>query len=119
MAELTTAPASGDQGTTQNPQTVPSGQSVSGASTQSGGVQPGTAQAVLTSQDGLSLRASALTTVNLNTTASTESQTRPVSETQQSDHHINPALFAISITLVLIAIGLFWFINHSAKSTTN
>jgi hypothetical protein len=119
MADLTIAPATGDQGTTQNPQTVPSAQTVGGASTKSGGVQPGTSRDVLTSQNGLSLQPSALTTVTLDTTASTGSQAQQAPTTQPAAHHVNPALFGISIALVLIAAGLFWVISRSAKSTTD
>ncbi len=119
MADLNIAPATGDQGTTQNPQTVPTAQTIGGASSQSGGVQPGTAQAVLTSQNGLSLQNSTLTTVDLVTGAGsgTQAQAKPV--VKQPAHHINPVLFTISIVLVVIAIGLFLAISRSAKNTTD
>jgi hypothetical protein len=120
MADLTTAPAAGNQGTTQNPQSAPSGQTISGASAQSGGVQPGTAKDVLTNQNGLSLHTTALTAVSLDqTTSSTGSQAQPAPAVQKPAHHINPALIGISIILIIVAIGLFWMINRSAKSTTN
>jgi hypothetical protein len=120
MADLTIAPATGSQVTTQNPQTVPTGQSVGGASTKSGGVQPGTARSVLTSQNGLSLGNSALTTVNLATgeASGTQAESKAVAQ-QPAAHHVNGALVGISIVLILVAIVLFWAIGRSAKSTTN
>ncbi len=118
MADLTIAPAAGNQGTTQNPQSVPSGQAIAGASARSGGVQPGTSKNVLTSQNGLSLHASTLTAVNLDTTASATAQAKPAPTAKKPDHHINPALVAVSIALIIIAIVLFWTINRSAKNTT-
>ncbi len=120
MANLIIAPATGDQGTTQNPQTVPTGETVGGASTQSGSVQPGTAKSILTSQNGESLSPSALTTVSLDAPAITQSQTiSPAGTAKPQPHHFNPALFAVSIALVLIAAGFFWAINRSAKTTTD
>lgn len=114
---LTTGSATGDQGTTQNPQTLPA-QTI-GASSQTGAVQPGTSNNLLTSQNGLSLSSSSLTAVSLNPGAATASQTQTAPVTKTSSHHINPAFFAVSAILVLIAIGLFWGISRSAKSTTN
>lgn len=119
MAGLNITPATQDQAqaNTQNPQSVPSGTNVGGASTQSGGVQPGTSKSILTSDNGLSLTPSAVTTVDLNATSSATSQ--PTADPVAASHHINPALLGISIALVVLAIGLFWGISRSAKSTTD
>ena len=120
MADLTTTPASGaQQGSTSNPQAVPTGQSIGGASKQSGGVQPGTARSVLTSNNGVSLQSSALTTVSLDTTASTKTQASSTAVTKPVNHHVNGALIVASIVLVLIAVGVFWAMSRSAKSTTD
>ena len=120
MADLTTAPATGSQSTTQNPQTVPSAQTIGGASKQSAGVQPGTATSLLNSQNGVSLSATPLTIVDLsNTEASTAITTKSDAASIKPTHHVNTALIAISIGLVVVAIGLFWAIQRSAKSTTN
>lgn len=120
MADLTTTSASGvQQGGTSNPQAVPGAQSIGGPSKQSGGVQPGTADSVLRSNGGVSLQSSALTTVSLDATASTAAQTSKVSAAKPANHHANGVFIVICIVLVLVAAGLFWGINRSAKSTTD
>lgn len=119
--DLTTAPASGgSQSTTQNPQTVPSGQAIAGATPQSRGVQPGTSRDVLTSQNGLSLSGSSLTTVSLNnTTAGTTVGAGSAASTQKTEHDVNFALLALAAVLVVIAMAFFGVLNRSAKNTTN
>jgi len=118
--DLTTAPASGSQGTTQNPQTVPSGRAISGASTQSSGVQPGTASDVLTSQNGLSLSNSPLTTVSLdNASAETGSTVAAAPAAPKAEHHVNAVFLMAAAVLVVAAMAFFWTINRSAKNTTD
>jgi hypothetical protein len=112
MADLTIAPASGSQDTTQNPQSVTS-QTV-GASTKSAGVQPGTAATLLTNQGGVSLHSTQLTAVSL--AAGTQTQSQPAA--QPAQRHINSALLGASILFCLVAVGLFWTIHRSAKNTT-
>ncbi|HYH36224.1 MAG TPA: hypothetical protein VD706_01860 [Candidatus Saccharimonadales bacterium] len=120
MADLTATPATGaQQSSTSNPQTVPSGQSISGASNRSGGVQPGTATSVLTSNNGLSLELSPVTTVSLSKSAGTGAQSRTVSTPEPVKHQVNGTFIIIPIVLVVIAVGLFWSMSRSAKSTTN
>ena len=112
MANLSIEPATGQQTATQNPQAVPT-QTV-GASTQSGGVQPGTDRSLLTSPNGVSLNATPLTTVSLDTGTQVESQPAAL----PAHHHANPVFFSVSIILCVIAIGLFWATTRSAKNTT-
>jgi hypothetical protein len=77
-------------------------------------VQPGTSTTLLTSQGGVNLHASQLTTVNL--AAGTQAQSQPAA--QPPKHHINTVLLSASILFCLIAVGLFWTISRSAKNTT-
>lgn len=117
MAGLTITPATGNQTTTQNPQTVPT-QTV-GAPTKSSGVQPGTATALLTSQQGVDLGNAAVTTVNLNpTTPATISQTGQT-PAPATTHSVHAVWLTIPAVLCLIAVGVFWAMQRSAKSTTN
>ncbi len=117
MAELTTGKAVGSQATTQNPQTVPT-QTLGSTPTQSKGVQPGTAQQVLTSSNGISLGGTAVTTVNLNptTAATVQADVKPPAPAK---HHVNAGLLGLSIGLVLVAVIVFWIIGRTAKSTTD
>jgi hypothetical protein len=112
MANLPTAQSSGQQTTTQDPQSATT-QTV-GASTQSAGVQPGTASALLNSTSGVGLTPTALTTVAFNPT--TQAQTIP--ETPPVRHQTNYVLYGMSIVLCLAAIVLFWATTNSAKNTT-
>lgn len=117
MAGLVIAPANGQQNTTQNPQTAPK-QPV-GATTQSGNVQPGTADSLLTSQQGVGLQNQALTTVSLANTGTQNSTSSAGQNAQPTKHHVNPALISIPIILCVVAVVLFWWITRSAKSTTD
>jgi len=115
MAGLSVGQPTSDQATTQNPQTAPT-QTI-GASTQSGGVQPGTSTSLLTDSQGVNLQTRPLTTVSLATT--TPSQTSSTTAAKPAQHHMSPALFIIPVALVVIAAALFWAMSRSAKSTTD
>jgi hypothetical protein len=112
MAGLTIAPATGQQTATQDPQAATT-QAV-GAPAQSGDVQPGTINSLLTSTQGVSLSGTPLTTVNL--TGSTQAQ--PDQASQPAHHHINYGLYGVSILLCVVAAVLFWATSRSAKNTT-
>lgn len=115
MAGLTVGQPTNDQATTQNPQTAPT-QTI-GASTKSGGVQPGTATSLLTDSQGVSLQTRPLTTVSL--AAGTPSQTSSTTAAKPAQHHVTPALFIIPVVLCLVAAAMFWAMSRSAKSTTD
>lgn len=116
MAGLSIAPANGQQNDTQNPQTAPK-QPV-GSTTQSGNVQPGTADSLLTSHQGVGLHGQSLTTVSLaNSSAQTTSQ--PASKAAPAEHHVSAVAIAVPIALCLVAIIAFWVVSRSAKTTTN
>lgn len=114
MAGLSVGQPTSDQATTQNPQTAPT-QTI-GASTQSGGVQPGTSTSLLTDSQGVSLQTRPLTTVSL---AAGTSQTSSTSAAKPAQHHVSPSLFIIPVVLVVIAAAMFWAMSRSAKSTTD
>lgn len=114
---LNIAPANGEQTTTQNPQTSPTG-AAPGASTKSSGVQPGTSNSLLTSTQGESLRPQALTTVSLvNTGTQTRTLSRPTP--QPAPHKLNPAWISIPVILCVAAAIMFWAMTRSAKNTTD
>lgn len=116
MALSAASATGGQQGSTQNPQTVPA--KTLGNTAQAGGVQPGTSSSVLTSNSGQSLSPVAVTAVSLNGATSTgQVQAAPARRAPQ--HHVSAATLVIPIVLVLLAVVLFWGINRSAKSTTN
>ena len=106
------------QTTTGNPQNVPTANS--GPSTNSSGVQPGTASTLLTTTDnanGVPLGGQNLTTVNLNasaTTTSTVATSPPAAAAKTS-----PVIEVVAIGLLVLAIVAFVIINRSAKTTTN
>ncbi|HXR49626.1 MAG TPA: hypothetical protein VN778_01210 [Verrucomicrobiae bacterium] len=108
---LSTTTGSGTQTTTQSPQ---ASTGTTGTTESSSSVQPGTATSLLSSQNGMPLHASALTTVNL--TGATQAQTSQAAP--PSKHHINGGLLGISLALFVIAIALFWFTSRPVKSTT-
>ena len=110
--QLTATTSSGQQTTTQNPQTATA--QTDNAAAQAQAVQPGTATSLLNSQQGLTLAPGALTTVDL-TATTTQATPKPVVPPTK---HINAGLLGISAVLVVVAIVLFWWTGHSAKSTT-
>jgi hypothetical protein len=112
MALTTTTTESGTQTATQSPQAA-SGAGFNGTS--ASGVQPGTASTLLTqASGGVPLHGGSLTTVNIN--AATASQVQPAAVAPK--HHVNPALFGMSVLLFAVAIALFWLTSRSEKNTT-
>lgn len=110
---LNTTSGTGNQATTQSPQ-VAGSSGTTGAKASS--VQPGTASDLLRSQQGIQLKDTPVTTVNLSeATSSGTVQQTPATK----HHHINPALGAFSIALFVLAIVLFWITSRTAKSTTD
>lgn len=112
MAELTIAPAVGQQTATQDPQAATT-QAV-GAPAQSAGVQPGTTSSLLTSTQGVSLSDTPLTTVSL----ASSTQAQPNQAGQPVHHHVNYGLYGVSIVLCVLAAVIFWATGRSAKNTT-
>jgi cobalamin biosynthesis Mg chelatase CobN len=108
MALTTTTSAS--QTTTQSPQTA--GASSNNAA-QAGSVQPGTATSLLTSQNGLPLQQTQLSTVSLSGNASTQT-----TASAAKPHHFNPILLIVAIAFFLIAAWLFWSTSNSVNKTT-
>lgn len=116
MAGLTVGQPTGQQGSTQNPQAIPA-QSI-GASTQTGSVQPGTSKNLLNGQNGMPIGGSALTTVSLdNTGTGTRTSAEPAHSAPQ--HHVHAWVFIIPAVFCLVAIGMFWQMTRTAKSTTD
>ncbi|MGH7192307.1 MAG: hypothetical protein ACREJM_02095 [Candidatus Saccharimonadales bacterium] len=115
---LDIAPATGDQNTTQNPQTVPT-QTLGGASAKSGGVQPGTAASLLTSSQGEYMGSPAITTVSLGAAGQTQAATQAPSDTTKPVHHTSAAWFVVPVALCLVAVVMFWTMTRTAKSTTD
>jgi len=110
---LTASNGSGTQTATQSPQTVGG----SAATARSTSLQPGTATSLLTSQNGVALRPTPLSTVNLNaSTQAAPSQTSPL--TNPASHHLNPILIVLCVIFLAAAFILFWTTNRSAKNTT-
>ncbi len=109
---LSTTTNSGAQTGAQGNLTQPATQGgISGTST--GAVQTGTADSLLTSNNGISLNNTPVTTVSL--TGSTQSQS-PRQDT--AAHHMNYALLGFSILLFVVAVGLFWATGRTEKNTT-
>jgi hypothetical protein len=112
MASLSTSSNSGEQTTTQSPQaSVGSAPATANASS----VQPGTAAAVLTSQNGQTLHPTSLNSVTLGA-----SSTQTVAATAQPApaKHFNYGLGGVAVVLFLVAVLLFWTTSRSVKSTT-
>lgn len=109
----------GQQTTISNPQSAPAG--TPGTPAASGAVQPGTADTLLKSQQGVDLGNPALTTVTLNGDPSQlRTQTQSAAGTPaQPQHHVSAAWLAIPVIFVLVAAGMFVAMSRSAKSTTN
>lgn len=117
MALSITAP-SGQQTTTENPQTVPT--ETPGASAKSSGLQPGTSTNLLTSQQGESLNATPLTKVSfINTGTQTQTGAVDPGGSATPTHHVNAALFSVPVIFCVIAAAMFLVMTRSAKSTTN
>lgn len=113
--QLTAVSGSGTQTTTGTPQAVPVTAGFGGG-TQSSGVQPGTATALLNSGQGVELTQTSLPTVSLDN--STAGQTTSVVPLAVKAHHINAGLLSVPVLLILAAGIFFWLTNRSAKTTT-
>lgn len=116
---LSITSSDGQQNVTSNPQTAPV--AAPGAAAKSGSVQPGTADSLLKSQQGIGLGSTTLTTVQLDGNPAqvrTQTQSQAKSDTKPS-HHVDAVWLIIPVIFVLVAAGMFWYISRSAKSTTN
>ena len=116
---LTTGNGSGTQSTTDTPQAATTDNGLSGTPTS--GVQPGTATSLLSSPAGnaavgVPLEQTQLSTVSLNapTTAAVVVQPRV-----SKPHHVNWGLFSMCGVLLVVAVGLFWWMSHSARADKN
>ena len=107
----TSTSEAGTQTSTQSPQTSTLANNFGGQ--QSEQVQPGTAQNVLTSQNGIPLHATQLSTVSLAKPVSSQTPAAPTVA-----RHIHPELFIFSGLLLIIAVVLFWTASRSTKNTT-
>jgi hypothetical protein len=86
-----------------------------GASQSSGGVQPGTATALLSSQNGIKLSGTALSTVNLGTASTKTFSSTPGPAVK---HHVSAPLLGFAILLVIAAAVMFYAVGRSVKTTT-
>lgn len=83
----------------------------------SSAVQPGTASAALTNNQGIQLESQPLTAVNVGNTASSQTTaTKPALTPDNSK--INPVLLVLTLLFIVVAIAMFWAIQRSVKSTT-
>jgi hypothetical protein len=108
MAEtqLPAVSSSGSQTNTQSPQSAGPATST----TNGGAVQPGTANALLTSTNGVSLTPTPVTTIGLGQSSGSTATTIPIAK-----HHFNPVLMVFSIILFVIAIIMFKLTSDSSK----
>jgi hypothetical protein len=116
MALTTTNAPSSDQANTQDPQSAPSATSSFGASQTSGGVQPGTAESLLSSQNGITLSSTSLPGVNLSTVSA--SQSTATNPSAQAKHHVSAPLLIFAVLLIAAAGVMFWATSRSVKNTT-
>jgi hypothetical protein len=115
--QLTATSSNSSGQSTQSPQST-QGSSI-GATSASGGIQPGTSLDLLKSSGGQTLTQTALPTVNLPLASAT--QTSTVSSSSPAPvpkHHINVALLSFAGILILAAIVMFITANRSVKTTT-
>jgi len=105
--------SSASQAATQTPQGATA--SNFGASQSSGGVQPGTAQALLSSQNGVKLSGTALSTVNLGTASTSTVHSNPGTAVK---HHVSAPLLGFALLLIVVAAVMFYFVGRSVKTTT-
>lgn len=113
MASLTTTSNSGEQTTTQSPQASVGS---APATAQAGSVQPGTANNLLTSQNGQSLSPTPLSTIDLSGGAASTGQL--ALQPTAVKHHFNPVLGGAAVLLFVVAVALFWSTSRSVKNTT-
>lgn len=106
--QLTSGQALGAQGSTQNPQSVPTGDS---------GVQPTTSTDLLNGSNGIALNQPKVPTIGLGNTAQTSSQT--VTTAPAAHHHVDSALLTVPGALLVLALVAFWITGTTVKSTTD
>jgi cobalamin biosynthesis Mg chelatase CobN len=107
---LTATTNSASQSTTQSPQSAGAGNN---NTAQSGSVQPGTAANVLTSQNGISLQQTQLSTVSLASSSNTQTNITPAPA-----KHINPFLLVVAAVLFLLAVWMFFSTTKTVNNTT-
>jgi hypothetical protein len=115
MADQLTATGAGEgsQTTTQSPQSNATSGSF-GAGRQGSSVQPGTASSLLTSQNGLPLQSTQLSTVSLGSQSSSSTQAPTTTKT----HHTSPLALGFSILLLVLAVAIFWGMARPVKNTS-
>jgi len=112
-SSLTATSGSGSQTTTQSPQSVGD----AATTTRSTSLQPGTASNLLTSQNGVALQPTPLSTVSLNPATQTAT-TQNAATAQPTAHHSNPVLLVLCVLFLAAAVVMFWITSRSAKNTT-
>ncbi len=101
-----------------NTQTPQSSVGPAGNSTSSGNVQPGTASSLLeTDNGGIRLTNQILPTVTVGAT-STGTVQAAKSDARAGKHHANVFLLGLAVVIFVLAVGFFWSIFRSEKSTT-
>lgn len=112
MASLNATTDSGNdaQTGTGSPQTAAG---TGNAAAQTGTIQPGTSSDLLRNANGIQLKNTPVTTVNLNASTQAAPQSQPVAR-----HHVHTGLLVISVILFLFAVTLFWATARSADKTT-
>jgi hypothetical protein len=111
---LSASTSGGTQTSTQSPQ-ASAGSGGFGGTAQSGSVQPGTTQSLLTSSGGVPLQNTPVSTVNL----SAGTQAQAAKPAASPKHHINPVLIVVPLLLLVVAVGMVGYITASAKKTTD
>lgn len=109
--DLITSSSNGTQSTTQDPQSNTSSSSLTASShtLQSGVVN------LFTSKSGISLTSTALPSVGLKTSTTTQSNTPAVSVRQ---HHVSGVLIGLIAVVFIAAAITFWQATVAAKNTT-
>lgn len=108
--ELPTTVNNGSLSSTNSPQTSVPANGISGGSPSS--IQPGTANDLLTSKNGIPLSPGPLTTVSVGTTKS-----QPVVAAKNGSN-IHPGLFIFALFLFVVALGMFYATSRADKTTT-
>lgn len=109
--QLPITSATGEQATTQSPQSATPG-SIGGQTPTS--LQQNAASSLLTSQNGVTLYPTVLSSASLNNlTSSTVAQATPQKATS---HRVDTPLLSISLVLLVAAIIMVWLANKSAET---
>lgn len=115
--QLTATSGSGEQATTQSPQSVPVANGLGGPAATN--IQSGAASSL---QGSTQLTNLSSTSIKLNVpqaSSGAQASTKAVVPAFTPQHHFNPALLSVPVLLVLLAGAMFWFTSHTAKNTTN